>query len=104
MLLIVGTGIFEPETLREVIVDLNGAELPATAYGILDHEVEFRTVERGFACFLTGIEALFSAGFDNRLLGEVPIFVAADILFLIVGIAQRDLSPEIPSNLSALKM
>ena len=37
------------EPLRQVVVHLNGSQLPLAADGVLDHEVELGTVERGFA-------------------------------------------------------
>ncbi len=95
MLLIVGTGVFETETLRQIVVHLNGAELPAAAYGILDHEVEFRTVECSLTLHLTGFEALFGTCLDDGALGEMPVLVASDIFLLVPGVAQGYLRLEI---------
>ncbi len=95
VLLVVGAGVFELEALGQVVVHLDGAELPAAADGVLDHEVEFGTVECGFAKLGAGFESFLGAGFDDGLLGEVPVFVATDVFLLVFGVAERDLSLEV---------
>ncbi len=85
---VVGTGIFELEAFGQIVVYLNGAELPTAADGVFDHEVEFGSIESCLAKFCAGIDTLFSTSFDDSLLGFVPVFVAADIFFFVSRVAE----------------
>ncbi len=88
MLLVIGTGIFKLEPFREIVVNLDGAKLPAATKRILNHEVELGSIERGFAKFLTCLQALFLAGFDNGGFRKMPVFIASDIFLGIFRIAK----------------
>ncbi len=91
MFCIVGTRILEFKTFGEVVVDLYGAELPATSDCILHHEVELGTVERSLAKLGAGIQPFFGTSLDDCLLGKMPVFVAAYVFFLMLWIAKRNL-------------
>ncbi len=88
---VVGALVREVEALREVVVDLDRAELPLAADGVLDHEVELRAVEGSLAVLHDGVEPLLRRGPDDRRLGLLPVLVRADVLLAVVGVAQRDL-------------
>ena len=91
VLLVVSAGIFEFEAFGQVVVHLNGTELPATAEGVLHHEVELRTVESGFAVFDAGRQAFFFASLDNGVFGLFPVFFRTDILLAVHLVAQGNL-------------
>ena len=86
--LVVAAGVFELESFGEVVVDLYCAELPAASECVLDHEVEFGAVECCFAKLGASFETLFGACVDDGLLGKVPVFVGADVFFLVLGVAE----------------
>ena len=86
--LVVAADVFEFEAFGEVVVDLDGAELPTAADGVFDHEVEFGAVEGGFAVFDFGGEIFFFAGFDDGGFGFGPVFVGADVFGFVVGVAE----------------
>src|SRR5689334_19743340 len=69
---VIGADVRQLEVLRLGVVELYGAELPRTADGIGDVEVELRTVERAVA----GVDVIRQAMFLQRLLqsafGGVP--------------------------------
>jgi hypothetical protein len=88
VLLIVGAGIFKTEAFGQIVVHLDGAELPAAAESILHHEVELRTIECGFAKFGTCFQTLLLTGLYDGLLGEMPVFIRSDIFLLVVGVAK----------------
>ena len=92
---VVFSGVFELEAHREVVVHLDGAQLPAASDGVLDHEVELGTVEGCLAIFYLGIEAFLLAGIDDGLLCFSPYFVATDVLLVVVRIAEGDLGFEV---------
>ena len=46
---VVGADVFELETLRQVIVELDGPKLPFSAYDVFDYKVYFWAIEGGFA-------------------------------------------------------
>ncbi len=88
VLLVVGACVLELEAFGKVVVDLNGSQLPATAKGVLYHEVELGTVECGFAIFDVGGETLFFAGFNDGVLCAFPIFFRTDVLFAVHFVAE----------------
>src|SRR5690606_33468451 len=89
--LVVGADIFELEPLRKLVVDLDGAQLPASAQGVLHHKIKFRPIKRCFA--LDGM--CFQSAFISSLLylpfSTVPQFIVADIFFPIIRIPKRHL-------------
>ena len=89
MFLIVSTHIFEVEALGQVVVNLNGAQLPAAADCVANHKVEFRTIEGCLAVFNHSVKVLLFAGLDNLLLGLCPKFVAAHVFLVVVGVTKR---------------
>src|SRR5690554_710608 len=85
---IVLTDIFQFETLRQVVVHLDGTQLPLTSNRILDHKVKLRSVEGCFAQFYNCVKTFFLTCLDNGILGLFPVFIRTNILFLVVGIPQ----------------
>ena len=92
---IVFGGIFQLETLRQIVVYLNGPELPATADGVFHHKIEFGTVEGCFAVSNLGIEAFFLAGFFDGGFALFPDLIGADVFLGIFWVAQADLCFEV---------
>ena len=88
VLLVVASGVFEFEAFGQVVIDLNGAQLPAAADGVFDHEVKFGTVEGSLTSFLACRKSLLFAGFDDGLFGFGPNLVATDVLLLVVRVTQ----------------
>ncbi len=88
MFLVVATGVFQTETLGEVVIDLNRTELPTASDCIFHHEVELRTVESSFALHLLCFQTFLSTSLYDCVLSEMPILVGADIFLLIIGIAE----------------
>ena len=88
LLLVVFIGIFELEALGQVVVHLDGAELPATTYGVLYHEVELRTVECCLAVFYLCVKTFLLACFYDSFLCECPVFVATYVLLVVVRVAE----------------
>ena len=83
--------VFQLKALRQVVVNLDRTQLPFAADGILDHEVELRTIEGSLAGLLMSVESLLLARLANSVLALLPDLVRADILLGVLGIAQRDL-------------
>ena len=73
--LVILTGVFEFETLRQVIVHLDGTELPAATECVLDQEVEFRTIESGFTGLFACRKVHFLTCLTNRVLCLLPDLV-----------------------------
>jgi len=57
MLFAVTSGVFQFESLRQIVVDLHGSQLPFSTENISHHEVNFRTVEGGLARLLCEFHA-----------------------------------------------
>ena len=95
LLSVVFGGIFQLETLRQIVIYLNGPKLPATADGVFHHKIEFGTVEGCFAVSNLGIEAFLFAGFFDGGFALFPDLVGADILLRVFRVAQTDLCLEI---------
>ena len=89
--LIVCTLISEVETLGEVVVNLDGTELPAAAESVLDHKVELRTIERSLTILDYGVQTLLLGCLNDCALCLLPILIRADVLLGVVGVTQRDL-------------
>ena len=98
LLRVVLVGVFQLEALRQVVVHLNGTQLPTTTDGILNHEVELRTIECSLTVFHLGGQTLLLASLHNSLLSQCPIFVSTNILIVVVRITQTDLSLEVESE------
>ena len=88
MLLVVAAGVFEVEALRQVVVDLNGTQLPTAADGVLHHKVELRAIECSLALHGACLEAFFFASLDDGALGLFPVFVGTNIFLLVVRVAK----------------
>ena len=89
--LVVGALVGQVEPFGQIVVHLDGSQLPLAADGVAHHEVELRTVEGRFAVFDRGFQSLLLRGTDDRLLGLLPVFVRTDVLFAVRFVAQRDL-------------
>ena len=57
VLLAIRAGVFEFESLGQVVVDLDGAQLPFSAEDVTDDEVDLGSVEGGFALLLDEVNA-----------------------------------------------
>ena len=55
---VVRAGVLQVEPLRQVVVELHGAELPLPADAVVHDEVDLRPVERGLAGVELELEAL----------------------------------------------
>ena len=91
MLLVVRPFVSQVETFGQVVIHLDRSELPLAADRIAHHEIQLRPVEGGLTEFDGRIQSLFGGRLDDRLFGLVPVFVRADVLLLVVRIAQRHL-------------
>ena len=87
--------VFELEAGGQVIVDLDSAQLPTAADGILDHEVELRTIERSLAILNLGIKALLGASLLDSGFTLFPNFVRANVLLLVVRVTETNLGLEV---------
>ena len=75
MSLIVGAHVVQVETLWQVVIELDGAELSLAAEGILYHEVQLGAVERGLTFLLNRIQPHLGGCFSDGLLcalGKLP--------------------------------
>ena len=95
VLLIVSTGIFQLETFRQVVVHLDGTQLPTATDGILHHEVQFRTIESGFSIFYFCLQPLFFTSFDDGSFCFFPVLVATDVFFAVHLVTQGNLCLEV---------
>ena len=62
---VVCTRVFEFKAFGQVVVHLDGTQLPTTSECVLHHKVELRTVEGCFAVFDNGGESLFLTCLDD---------------------------------------
>ena len=88
VLLVVGSGVFKSETLRQVVIHLDCSKLPATSDGVFHHEVEFRSIECSLTKFGAGVKSFFGASFNDSLLSLCPVLIASHIFILVVGVAE----------------
>ena len=98
LLLVVLVCVFQLKTLRQVVVYLNSAQLPATANSVLYHEVELRAIEGSFTVFNLGGQSFLLTSFLNGTLGQCPVFVRTYIFVVVVGVAERNLSLELKAE------
>ena len=83
--------VFEFETLRQVVIHLNGTQLPTAANRIFHHKVELRTIEGCFAIFHLCLQAFLLTSIDDGLLALCPNLIRTDILLLVVRITKGNL-------------
>ena len=83
--------ILQFETLWQVVIHLDGTQLPTTADGILYHEVELRTIEGSLANLLTSLKTLLLASLADSVLALFPNLIRTDILLCILRVAERNL-------------
>src|SRR5216684_4300665 len=78
--------VFELEALRQVEIELYGAELPGTADGIHKLDVNLRAIESCFAGhnLVWDIKSLQRA--LQRMVGEVPLILTAEEALLVLRI------------------
>ena len=95
VLLVVRAHIFQFKTFRQVIVYLNGSQLPTAADGIFHHKVELGTIESSFTVLNLSRQAFFLASLDNRLFSFLPVVIATDVFFTVHFITEWYLSLEI---------
>ena len=89
MWLVVGADVAEVEALRQVVVDLHGAELPLATDDVFDDEIDLRSVEGGFASLFGEVAAEGGGGGAQGILCLVPVGRVADVLAR-VRVAQAD--------------
>src|ERR1700722_13061874 len=89
---IVRRDVRELETLRQIIVNLDGSELPFAPNHVFDHEINLRSIERGLPSFL-------GKGYSERLhtfakarFSPLPLFGGSDVLCR-VRVAQSNPDP-----------
>ena len=78
--LAVASLVGQVEALRQVVVHLNGAELPLASDDVLDHEVNFGSVEGRFTGLLGPGHAEAFRRITAGLFGLVPAGRVADVL------------------------
>src|SRR5690554_6421248 len=83
--------IFQLKTLRQIVIYLNGPELPTSSKGILHHKVKFWAIERSFAIFYLKVKPLRFGCIDNCIFCFFPVFQTSDVLFRLVWIANGHL-------------
>ena len=88
---VVFSSVLQLKALWQIVVYLNGTQLPFTADGILHHEVEFRAIEGSLAHFLMGVQSFLLTSLTDCVLTLLPDFVRTDVLLGIFRVAQRDL-------------
>ena len=88
----VSIGVLQLEALRQVVVYLDGSELPLASDGVLYHKVQLGAVECGLAFLHDGLEALLFRGVYDSLLGLGPVLVRTYVLLLVVRVAEGYLS------------
>src|SRR5688572_11654729 len=91
MLFVIGTSILQFETVRQIIIYLNGSQLPFTSQRIAYHKVQFRTVERRFAEFGYRWQVFLMRSFYNGAFGFFPQVVGANVFAFILRVTKRDL-------------
>ncbi len=73
MLPVVGADVAELEALGQRVVELDGAELPGTADGVGDLELQLRAIEGSLAGIDVVVDAILLQGVLETALGVVPI-------------------------------
>ena len=73
---------------------MDGTQLPTASNSILDHEIEFGTVESGLAKLYFGWKTFLFAGFDDGTFSFFPVLIGADVFLFVVRIAEGDLRLE----------
>ena len=84
--------ILQLETLREIVVHLDGTKLPTASNRVLNQEVELRTVECSLANLLTNLKTLLTTSLTDGVLALCPNLLRTDILLGILRIVERNLS------------
>ena len=77
---VIGAGVFQFESLWQIVVELDRSKLPLAADAVSNHEVGLRPVERGFAFALGEVQARVHKNFSKCLFGSVPQLRRTDIL------------------------
>src|SRR5277367_22186 len=86
--------VFEIETRGQIEIELDGGELPGTADGVDELNVDFGAVERSFAGdgLIRNVELLH--GFRKRGRGALPVFGLAGVIFRVRGVPIGELDFE----------
>ena len=79
MLLIVGTGVGQIKALRQVVVDLDGSQLPLPPNYILNHKIDFGSVKSSLPRLLTRLYTKLLRRLFHRLLRFVPTLFRSNI-------------------------
>src|SRR5262249_50709871 len=82
-------GVSEIESVRQIVIDLDGAELPFTAEDVADDEVNLRSVKGRFTRLFAEFDAKGGGSIAAGRLRLVPVRSLADVLRRI-EIAQAD--------------
>ena len=54
---IIAAVVFQFKSLRQIVIKLNGTQLPRTADAITNHKIRFWTIEGGFTFLLAIVQA-----------------------------------------------
>ena len=73
------------DILKNHYHDIRG---PTATQCILDHEIEFRTIESSFAQLCTSVQPLFCTSFDDGILCLLPYFVRTDVFLLVIRVTK----------------
>jgi len=95
VLLVISPGVFQFKTLRQVIVYLHSAQLPAATNSIAHHEVELGAVEGSLAIFYHRLESLFLGHLLDTALCCFPVGIRTNVLRGITGITKGNLRQEV---------
>ena len=88
---VVRAGVGQTESLREVVVELNGSQLPRASERVGHVHVDLRPVEGTVALVEVVLELLARESLQQRLLAVIPQLVRADPL---IG-SGRELEPNV---------
>ena len=91
MLQVIFARIFQLEALRQIKIQLNRAQLPNTTDGVLDLNIDFRSVKCGLAfdSFVRNIP--FAKSICQRFFSTGPVFVRPEIPFILGRTTNRKL-------------
>src|SRR5271166_6638156 len=89
---IVRRDVSELETFRQIIVNLDGSQLPLAPNYVFNHEINLRSIKRRFPPFLgKGYSERLDA-FSKARFSPLPLFGGSDVLSG-VGVAQANPDP-----------
>src|SRR4051794_9097668 len=91
MLKIIVASVLKLEPLRQVEIELNGAQLPYAADRVLDLDIDLRPVKGRFALDSVVRDAALFQCAGKLLFGGGPILIRTKITFILGTAANRQL-------------